>query len=168
MSSAPGVSGHNRDTHAGTETAAALPMPPEISPSLRCCLLANLNALALDYVAKRRVANINLNFFFVEQFPMFPPRFLPGEVLLVRSHVSGEVDQSTRPQAHSHRQRHDSVGKSRGLHPAGSQVEPRRIGRRGQITASTAARTTPTASAPTTPPASIMVTNPPKNSLILV
>jgi hypothetical protein len=37
------------------------------------CLLANLNALVLDYVARQKVGNVNLNFFIVEQFPIFPP-----------------------------------------------------------------------------------------------
>ena len=48
---------------------------PAISVTLQSCLLANLNALPLDYVAKRKIANVNLNYFFVEQFPMFPPDF---------------------------------------------------------------------------------------------
>ncbi|MBN2136484.1 MAG: N-6 DNA methylase [Sedimentisphaerales bacterium] len=61
---------------AGVINSAPLILcPPRISPSLQCCLLGNLNALPLDYIAKRKIANINLNFFFVEQFPMFAPDF---------------------------------------------------------------------------------------------
>ena len=38
-----------------------------------CCLLANLNAFALDYVARQKIGNVNLNFFLIEQFPIFSP-----------------------------------------------------------------------------------------------
>jgi len=47
----------------------------KISPTLQCCLLANLNAFVLDYVARQKIGNVNLNFFLIEQFPMFPPDF---------------------------------------------------------------------------------------------
>lgn len=43
--------------------------------TLQCCLLANLNTFTLDYVARQKVGNVNLNFFIIEQFPMFPPDF---------------------------------------------------------------------------------------------
>jgi len=45
------------------------------APRQQCCLLANLNSLALDYVAKCKIANVNLNFFIVEQLPVFSPDF---------------------------------------------------------------------------------------------
>jgi hypothetical protein len=38
-------------------------------------LLANLNSVVLDYVAREKIGNVNLNFFLVEQFTMFPPDF---------------------------------------------------------------------------------------------
>jgi hypothetical protein len=41
--------------------------------SMQCCLLANLNAFILDYVARQKIGDVNLNFFYIEQFPMFPP-----------------------------------------------------------------------------------------------
>ena len=47
----------------------------ELRPALECCLLANLNAFVLDYVARQKIGNVNLNFFLVEQFPMFSPDF---------------------------------------------------------------------------------------------
>jgi hypothetical protein len=47
----------------------------EIQARLQCCLLANLNAFALDYVARQKIGNVNLNFFLIEQFPMFSPDF---------------------------------------------------------------------------------------------
>ncbi|MEA3224733.1 MAG: DNA methyltransferase, partial [Planctomycetota bacterium] len=45
----------------------------DVSLRLQCCLLANLNSFVLDYVAKQKIAHINLNFFIVEQFPIFSP-----------------------------------------------------------------------------------------------
>jgi len=37
------------------------------------CLLANLNSIALDFVARQKIGGVNLNFFIVQQFPVFPP-----------------------------------------------------------------------------------------------
>ncbi|MBI4718997.1 MAG: N-6 DNA methylase [Planctomycetes bacterium] len=45
----------------------------EITPRAGCCLLANLNSFALDFIARQKVGNIHLNFFIVEQLPLFPP-----------------------------------------------------------------------------------------------
>ncbi len=36
-------------------------------------LLANLDGFSLDYVAKQKVGGVNLNFFFVKQFPLLTP-----------------------------------------------------------------------------------------------
>lgn len=36
-------------------------------------MLANLNSLACDYVARQKVGSVHLNFFIVEQLPMLPP-----------------------------------------------------------------------------------------------
>jgi hypothetical protein len=47
----------------------------QITSTMQCCLLANLNAFVLDYVARQKIGNVNLNFFLIEQFPMFPPDF---------------------------------------------------------------------------------------------
>ena len=46
---------------------------PEIPPRLECCLLGNLNSFALDFVARQKVGNVHLNFFIVEQLPLFTP-----------------------------------------------------------------------------------------------
>lgn len=40
---------------------------------LQLCLLANLNSLAYDFVARQKVGGVHLNFFIVEQLPTFPP-----------------------------------------------------------------------------------------------
>lgn len=45
----------------------------DIEPRLSCCLLANLNSLCLDYVARQKVGGNHLNYFLVNQFPIFPP-----------------------------------------------------------------------------------------------
>ena len=39
------------------------------------CLLANLNAFVLDYVVRQKIGGVTLNFFIVEQLPVFPPDF---------------------------------------------------------------------------------------------
>lgn len=44
-----------------------------IAPTLQSCLLANLNAIAYDYVARQKVGGVHLNFFIVEQLPTLPP-----------------------------------------------------------------------------------------------
>ena len=38
------------------------------------CLLANLNALPYDFIARQKVGGLHLNFFIVEQLPTLPPR----------------------------------------------------------------------------------------------
>jgi hypothetical protein len=45
----------------------------DISPRLQCCLLGNLNSFALDFVARQKVGGLHLNFFIVNQLPIFPP-----------------------------------------------------------------------------------------------
>jgi len=45
----------------------------EISPRRTSCLLANLNSVALDFLARQKVGGVHLNFFIVEQFPLFAP-----------------------------------------------------------------------------------------------
>ena len=38
-----------------------------------CCLLANLNSFSYDFVMRRKISNVHLNFFIVEQIPTLPP-----------------------------------------------------------------------------------------------
>ena len=42
-------------------------------PLRECCLLANLNSMAYDFVARQKIGGITLNFFIVEQLPTLPP-----------------------------------------------------------------------------------------------
>lgn len=48
---------------------------PDKSVGVRrlCCLPANLNAFAYDFVARQKVGGVHLNFFIVEQLPTLPP-----------------------------------------------------------------------------------------------
>jgi hypothetical protein len=43
------------------------------SPRLQMCLLANLNCVVLDYVTRQKIGGVTLNFFIVQQLPIFPP-----------------------------------------------------------------------------------------------
>ncbi len=56
-------------------SAPIIQFDQKIGEPARCCLLANLNAHILDYVARQKIGNVNLNFFLIEQFPMFSPDF---------------------------------------------------------------------------------------------
>ncbi len=57
------------------DSAQLILFPDSISPRLQCCLLGNLNSIPLDYVTRQKIANVNLNFFIVEQLPIFSPDF---------------------------------------------------------------------------------------------
>lgn len=56
-------------------SAPVIRFDERINLTLQCCLLANLNSFVLDYVARQKIGNVNLNFFLIEQFPMFAPEF---------------------------------------------------------------------------------------------
>jgi hypothetical protein len=45
----------------------------KISPRQITALYGSMCSLALDYVARQKVGGSNLNFFYVEQFPVLPP-----------------------------------------------------------------------------------------------
>jgi hypothetical protein len=72
-------------TNQRTMIAAAIPwtavtnhlplMLTECEPRRSLCLLANLNAVVLDYIARQKIGGVTLNFFIVEQFPVFGPDF---------------------------------------------------------------------------------------------
>lgn len=40
---------------------------------IQCCLLANLNSFAYDFVARQKLGAVTLNYFIVEQLPTLPP-----------------------------------------------------------------------------------------------
>ena len=47
----------------------------DISHRTKCCLLSNLNSICMDFVARQKVGGVHLNYFIVEQLPIFPPDF---------------------------------------------------------------------------------------------
>ncbi len=47
----------------------------DISHRSKCCLLANLNSIGMDFVARQKVGGVHLNYFIVEQLPIFPADF---------------------------------------------------------------------------------------------
>jgi hypothetical protein len=56
--------------------------------NLYAALYANLCALCLDYVVRRKVGGVNINFFHVQQFPVLPPSFYnDSRLLFVTSRV---------------------------------------------------------------------------------
>ncbi|MGH7137400.1 MAG: hypothetical protein ACREHD_16775, partial [Pirellulales bacterium] len=60
--------------HVALVNSAPLMLTGEdVTPRLLCCLLANLNSLAYDFVARQKVGGVHLNFFIVNQLPTFPP-----------------------------------------------------------------------------------------------
>jgi hypothetical protein len=54
-------------------TAPLILFDENMSARRQCCLLGNLNALPLDFVSKRKVGHMHMNFFIVEQLPVLPP-----------------------------------------------------------------------------------------------
>ena len=62
--------------HVGAVNSAPLLLTdPKIKERALCCLLANMNSFALDFAARQKVGGLHLNFFIVEQLPVFPPEF---------------------------------------------------------------------------------------------
>jgi len=60
--------------HVAVVNSAPLVLTGEdINPRGEACLLANLNSIALDFVARQKVGGVHLNFFIVNQLPIFPP-----------------------------------------------------------------------------------------------
>jgi hypothetical protein len=55
---------------------------------LSSCLLACLNSLVFDYVAKQKIGGNNLNFFIVKQLPVLPPEsYTPQDIEFISSRV---------------------------------------------------------------------------------
>ncbi|WP_297538324.1 hypothetical protein [Roseovarius sp.] len=60
---------------AGFGNKAPLLLPEEVDAYRECAdlIAANLNSLALDFVARSKVHSTSVNWFIAEQFPMIPP-----------------------------------------------------------------------------------------------
>ena len=63
-------------------------MMPVEDGCLCAALLANMNALVTDFIARQKVGGTNLAFFTIKQFPILPPSFYSAEGLaFVRQRV---------------------------------------------------------------------------------
>jgi len=52
-----------------------------LEPEKLCCLIANFNSIIFDYVVRQKITTTYLNYFLVEQFPVFPPEYYSKELL---------------------------------------------------------------------------------------
>ena len=95
----------------------------DVDPRLQLCLLANLNSFALDYVARQKTGGVTLNFFIVEQFPIFSPGPLCRAVPVGQTHDLGAVDLGSGVEADLHGARHAPAGRGSRHGPAASQME---------------------------------------------
>lgn len=57
---------------AGVGNSLPILLPDE-APTKVACLVGNLSALVFDWVARQKLAGVNMNFFYVQQFPVLPP-----------------------------------------------------------------------------------------------
>jgi len=58
------------------------------SPELTAALYANLNSLVMDSIARNKVGGLNLNFFYVKQFPVLPPNhYGESDLMFIRQRV---------------------------------------------------------------------------------
>ncbi|MCG3785617.1 Eco57I restriction-modification methylase domain-containing protein [Delftia acidovorans] len=57
---------------------------PSVTPKLASALLANINCLVLDYVARQKVGGLHLTYSYVRQFPCIPPsRYMDKELAFI-------------------------------------------------------------------------------------
>ncbi|WP_423222340.1 Eco57I restriction-modification methylase domain-containing protein [Candidatus Amarolinea aalborgensis] len=66
---------------AGVADSLYLLFPKPSQLKLVAGLIGNLNALVLDYIAKQKVGGVNLNLFYLQQFPVLPPRAYTASIL---------------------------------------------------------------------------------------
>ena len=57
----------------GVGNNAPLLLSENASPVLSACLLACLNSLAFDFIARQKIAGVHMNFYLVEQLPVLTP-----------------------------------------------------------------------------------------------
>jgi hypothetical protein len=58
---------------SGVVNSAPLIFANDVPFPRQCCLLANLNSMPYDFIARQKVGSVHLNFFIVEQLPTLPP-----------------------------------------------------------------------------------------------
>jgi hypothetical protein len=65
----------------GVGNTVALAMPAsDLAASQVACLLANLSALVLDFVARLKIGGTHLNFYLAKQLAVLPPTAYPGDL----------------------------------------------------------------------------------------
>ncbi len=65
----------------GVGNSAPILLVENREPALIACLLANLNTLIFDMIARQKIAGLHMNFFLVEQLPALAPASYDGEQL---------------------------------------------------------------------------------------
>ena len=95
----------------------------DITPPRTCCLLANLNSLALDFVARQKVGGVHLNYFIVEQLPIFAPDRYAEKCPWDKRTTLEALDRGAGFEADVYGARHAAAGRGGGHGPAAAQVE---------------------------------------------
>jgi hypothetical protein len=93
-------------------SAPCMLFPKDTLSRATCCVLANLNAYALDYVARQKIGNVNLNFYLIEQFPMFHPMHYADKCPWSKRETPGTLDQRACVETLLYRRGHDPAGES--------------------------------------------------------
>ncbi len=72
----------------GVGNSMPLIVPTLAKQIFACCLLANLNSLVFDFVARQKVGGVNLNFFIVKQLPVLSPEtYTQADINFISSRV---------------------------------------------------------------------------------
>jgi hypothetical protein len=73
---------------SGVSNSMPLILTSQKDGKLVACLLANLNALVFDYVARQKVGGVNLNFFIINQLVALPPNgYKPVDIAFISRRV---------------------------------------------------------------------------------
>lgn len=71
------------------DTAALIFLDKEISSI--CCLLANLNSIVLDYIARQKTGGTHMDFFILKQLPVIPPERYNDELKMRISEIVAKL-----------------------------------------------------------------------------
>ncbi len=73
---------------AGVGHTAPIVFPKKNEPKLIACLVANLNSLILDFIARQKVGGLHLTYGYVKQFPIIPAeKYSEQDVEFISSRV---------------------------------------------------------------------------------
>ena len=112
--------------HVAVVNSAPLMLTADgISPRQVCCLLGNLNSFVLDFAARQKVGGNHLNYFIVNQLPIFPPEHYAQRCPWDRRRTLETWISQRVLKLSLHGQRHEAPGGSRRLRSACPQVERR-------------------------------------------